>query len=384
MPDPSVAPQGGALSGGFTPGYTPTTPPLTAAATQPGVDFASLVQRFGPDQAVAMAPSYGITIDPSYLRDLSNQGKELIGAGGGPLSQQIQTVQTNEQKAAQAKMDAINQAMAVLNAQKSGQTTNLPLLAAGAAMLAPTRTGAFTESLSNALGASLPQIEQQRQRDLEAAKLQGTMGIAGADVQGELAKEQADDFWKRIGLGENDLKYAAASGARLEANANTNNTRVLTTGMNDQTRVQTNQNTVDAKDRATVARSAYETAVIDARNRGLTDRETNNQAMLAIRQQLADQAGGKIADSEWNDYQSRVTANMNAITKTMPGMNMSADDLRAKAIEMTVPPAITGKNPTPKAPPAPAQRQPAAQPQAGAKPTKPSLDDIFATAPAQP
>jgi hypothetical protein len=379
MPDPSLS--GGPLTTAFTPNPSgaPVVPPLTAAGGLPQIDFATLVRQYGPDQAAAIAPSLGIKIDPAYTNLLVQQSKDIIGAGG-PLSQQIQTLQTNEQKAAQAKMDRIDQAMQVLKGIQSGQTTNLPLLAAGAAMLAPTRTGAFTESLSNGLSASIPQIEQQRQRQLEQARLQGNLGIESADVQGELAKQQTQDFYKLLDLSQSDLKYAAATGARLEANANTNNTRILTTGMNDQTRLQTNQNTVDAKDRQTEATAAYRAALTANNANKQSETVRHDQAMEAVRQQLG---GDNIAQKDWNDYQARVTANMNAISNnsknSMQVQNMSADELRAKAIEMTPPPPIAGKNPTPKAPLAPAQKP---QPSAGAgQQQRPPLDDIFNPAP---
>lgn len=370
MADPAVAgvQPGGALSGGFVPGYMPAgSPPLTAAAGQPGMDFASLVQRYGPEQAAAMAPTLGIAVDPTYTNMLAKQSQDIMG--GGPLSQQVQTLQTNEQKAAQAKKDAINQAISVLKVNQAGQTTNLPLLAAGAAMLAPTRTGAFTESLSNAIDASLPQVQQQRQRELDQAKLQGSLGVDAADVDLSAAQEQSKDFYTRLGISENDLKYAAASGARMQANVNSNTTRLTT-----------NQNTVDAKDRATDATAAFRSALTSLNGQKLSETQRHNEAMESVRQQLVDQGGGNIAEKDWNDYQSRVTGNMNAISKTMPGMNLDPDTLRAKAIEMTVPPPISGKNPTPKAASAPAQRPAPAQ---SAPATKPSLDDIFATQPTQ-
>lgn len=380
MADPSTyAPTGGALSGAFMPSGGSGTPPLTAAASQPGVDFASLVTRYGPQQAAAMAPSMGIAIDPRYTDMLAQQSQDVMGTGTGPLSQQIQSLQTNEQKAVQEKKDRIAQAMATLQVNQSNQTTNLPLLAASAAMLAPTRTGAFTESLSNGLNASIAPTEQQRQKNLDYAKLQGSLGVDSADVDVGAATQQTQNFLDRFKISSDDLKYAAASGARMQANANTNDTRIVTTGMRDATSEANNQNTVDARNMATGATAAYRAALTDLNGQKLSETERHNQAMETVRQQMAQQGQGTIAQKDWSDYQSRVTGNMNAISKTMQGMNLSPEDLRAKAIEMTVPPAITGKNLTPKAAPAPTQKQP----QQGGQPAKQSLDDIFNPQPTQ-
>lgn len=63
------------------------------------------------------------------------------------------------------RLTAMQRAMTILQA---GHTTNLPLLAAAGALLSPTRTGSFGESLGNAFQAAVPVAEQERKLQEEA------------------------------------------------------------------------------------------------------------------------------------------------------------------------------------------------------------------------
>lgn len=104
-------------------------------------------------------------------------------------------------QSAQQKMAAIQRAMSIL--QASGQhDVNLPALAAAGALMGPTRTGSFGESLSNAVGSAVPQIQRQREIERANALATGQLGIEGADVGIQQSKEQQQDLIQRAGIGE--------------------------------------------------------------------------------------------------------------------------------------------------------------------------------------
>lgn len=93
------------------------------------------------------------------------------------------------------KMARIRNAMAVLQAgsspgvSSSGSGINLPLLAAAAAIGAPTKTGGFSEALSNAMGAGAGALQQQRQAEATNALRQATLDQNSLYRQGVLANQ---------------------------------------------------------------------------------------------------------------------------------------------------------------------------------------------------
>ena len=92
--------------------------------------------------------------------------------------------------------------------------TNLPMLAAAAAMLKPTHSGTFSEALGNAFSAAVPVAEQQRKIAEEAALRKAQMdqnkAIWGArvDVQKDRAATYANSVANRLAVQSraNDLK----------------------------------------------------------------------------------------------------------------------------------------------------------------------------------
>lgn len=135
--------------------------------------FASLLARINGEQPQQPAPSRGAinaTVAPSSAAD---DGGSSAGTGGGALQVGVDT--TGQDPNAASQLDRIRAGIAVLqagNAVPSQQpgAINLPLLAASGAMLAPTRTGGFTESLGNSMTAGASAVAAQRQQD-ETARL---------------------------------------------------------------------------------------------------------------------------------------------------------------------------------------------------------------------
>lgn len=106
---------------------------------------------------------------------------------GGALSQPAQ--QTNDQAA------AIQRAMMVMDIANGGRGgSNLPMLAAAGAMLRPTRTGGFAESLGNAFSSGAGAIQAQRALQENALLRQQQM--------------EMNDQWRKAMIGVRAGHYA--------------------------------------------------------------------------------------------------------------------------------------------------------------------------------
>lgn len=179
------------------------------------------------------------TYDPSVINDLYygrgvGTGAGVGGAGGGggsspSVQQQSQfaesmrganpgatlgALQQARSQDADIKAQRIQQAMSILQANKDSQTTNLPLLAAAGAMLAPTRTGGFSESLGNAMTAAVQPTQVDRTRDTNLAGAMGRLGIEGSDVPLQNDMANIGDFWRQMQLAEQAGSSAALADTR--------------------------------------------------------------------------------------------------------------------------------------------------------------------------
>lgn len=194
----------GALGFSADAGTTPNPQPTPAVLNQVANDPSILA-----DPRMA---SYTSGVDGSrYAQQLDDYGNQIMPQGS-ILSQQSQLDQQRDQYAAQKKAQ-IQNAINILQASQRGQI-NLPLLAAAGAIGAPTHTGGFSEALSNATAAATPVIEQQRVRDLEAARLQGGLGVDSADVDVANNAAAQADFERRVQLANQAHSTAAIVGGR--------------------------------------------------------------------------------------------------------------------------------------------------------------------------
>lgn len=79
--------------------------------------------------------------------------------------------------------DGLSAASRITDPKDAPDATNLPMLAAGAAMLAPTKTGSFSESLGAAFAAAVPVAMKQREitesNQLRAAQMEQNAAIWG-------------------------------------------------------------------------------------------------------------------------------------------------------------------------------------------------------------
>jgi hypothetical protein len=187
----------------------------------------------GQQRGPALAPGYGYGMgmtDPLYALSAtdtsalapqdyepSDTTKSYFKASqalmGNDPAGRFQDLADSRDKAAQQKMAAIERAMTNLQNVGQQQTVNLPLLAAAAGMLAPTRTGGFGESVGNAMREAVPALGQQRQMVQERALQQARLGIEEGSIPSELSQEQMQDYLKQLQVGE---QYGQ-TGARLQS-----------------------------------------------------------------------------------------------------------------------------------------------------------------------
>jgi hypothetical protein len=135
-------------------------------------------------------------------------------AGQGSVSDQLSPLQRAQDAANKVKQQRIQDAIASLQAAQQGQTTNLPLLAAAGAMLAPPGgAGNFGTSLGRAFQAAAPALQQQRQQQQATQQQIANLGITSADVDTAAANQAMQDFYKRV-----QMAQTAASGATTAQN----------------------------------------------------------------------------------------------------------------------------------------------------------------------
>lgn len=161
----------------------------------------------------ALTRRSGQTMDPETAQrvtDLRN-AQAILAAGGGPPPG--------------AGMDnALRAAGGPLASQMDG-ATNLPLLAAAGALLKPTRTGGFAESLGGAMEAGAGALSQQRQLEenarLRAAQLADTaawrQGMVGVNQQRAGSYQQmADARTDQAAAAQERAANAAAAASKTD------------------------------------------------------------------------------------------------------------------------------------------------------------------------
>ena len=199
---------------------------LNTAAAAPGPAPTPSMAYVAPNGGGALsmnapAPSYMPGVDPTllalmnappgpespYARRLADASDALIG-DPTETAGALDSARSNYDRAVQGKMSAIQRAMARLTAVPQGQS-NMPLLAAARGALQPTRTGSIGETIGNAIGAAMPEVEKQRQVERQLAGTLGYLDVenANTDIQGA----QGDEGFleKRLGLAD---KFATQAG----------------------------------------------------------------------------------------------------------------------------------------------------------------------------
>lgn len=178
-------------------------------------------------QAAPAAQSGALGADASGSRWADQMSQGMLGSQMGPgVLSRLDQNQAGISRAVQAKMQRIQDAKNILAQTRGGQTTNLPLMAFGAGMLSPTRTGNIGEALSHGLGQAIPQVQQQRAQDLDYAGTAGKLGIAEADTDLAGQQEASNDFMKRVQMVSQAGTWGDRTAAANQRNEVTNSTRL--------------------------------------------------------------------------------------------------------------------------------------------------------------
>lgn len=163
----------------------------------------------GGDQAngdTGFSPSPLQTAAPDIPGELYGLGRDVM-QGRGPIGQQFDNLQQQRDRAAAGKMAAIDRAMNIISTAQSGQTTNLPLLAAGAGMLKPTY-GGIGAAIGNAAEAAVPALVQQRGVERQTAGELAQLGIEGATVPQEQTRDDLEMLKARLAGAQGPLNAA--------------------------------------------------------------------------------------------------------------------------------------------------------------------------------
>ena len=187
----------------------------------------------------------------------------------------------------QQQMVAMRRAMDTLIANQIAQTGNInvPMLAAAGAMMSPTRTGSFGESMGNAITAAAQGTEAQRR-------------LATEELLGQQQAEM-NQAWRMgmLGLrGEHEQSYGQMAQARQDQ-AQASQLRAQIAGLSLEARTNVQNRALDLKQQGMDDLSAYRQAYLENQQRGQDIRlgtafETSqyHTATLQQRREIADQA----------------------------------------------------------------------------------------------
>ena len=197
-------------------GTAPTAPAPLTAPTSPMM--ASPYGGMDPMALMLAMQGYGAQTPPAEVQNLSQSSQAMLGTPQ-EMTGALSRLGAARDAAAQQKISSIDRAMSILSSAGAGGP-DLVRLMSGSAMMGPTRTGTFGESMSNAGMATAQALQQQRELDRQRAIEQAQLVMQQGAVPGELAQQQAADFYKRIGLGQTLGEWAArAQASNAMANA---------------------------------------------------------------------------------------------------------------------------------------------------------------------
>lgn len=140
------------------------------------VDIGTVAPKQSPLSEQTNEPAYGV--DPAHQQKIINLGAAMLGAGqrgSAGINRQLEDATAGLLRKLQPPEDQIN----------------IPMLSAASALLAPTRTGRFTESLSAAGPALINPLMQQRKEEQQRQILGQQAAIQAARArQAEFLKQQ--------------------------------------------------------------------------------------------------------------------------------------------------------------------------------------------------
>lgn len=198
-------------------GGGPTLPPPTVNAAPYYGDQGGGAGGYGSDPStMAMILGAAGSAPPSPLvQSLMDSASELYGKPGEMVGA-LNSSRTRYNSAVSDKMAAINRAYSLLaSMDPSGPgRTNLPLLAASAGLLQPTRTGTIGESIGNAASGANTAIDHQREIERALAQAMGNNDIEGGSTEIEGATGDNAMLNQRYGNADRMMGQAAQAQGR--------------------------------------------------------------------------------------------------------------------------------------------------------------------------
>ncbi len=192
-------------------------PPAGDAVMTPMPNYGALSPQYGggtpysPYGVYPYPPVMGGDEQPSdYARNLYEQSQQISQAGGGPL-QRLQELKARRDQAAQARIDAIRKAQAILSSAGRGPE-NLPGLMYANGLLSQGMTpgAALGVAGDNAARA----IQYQRGLDYQRALQEGRLEQEAGNVPWEATQAEESAFERQMGMSERSGQAGAYADAR--------------------------------------------------------------------------------------------------------------------------------------------------------------------------
>lgn len=269
-----------------------------SAARRGFADGGDADMSIGPPPEAAPAGRLQPQLQPAPSGALGDDFASQLAQGliPGGVSGALTQVNANQQRLDAAntrKVNAIEATKNILAQTRANQTSNLPLMAFGAAMLQPTHTGGFAESLGNGMNAAIPQISAERQHDMDYALASGKLDIAASDADLARAQDSANDFMKRMQMVAQAGTWQARTQGAYDRTALTNLTRVQVAQMTTDLRTQLG-NAKTETDRARII------ANFTTQNRSIDERVRDDMIKEATNQQRANTSQDAASDRDVN------------------------------------------------------------------------------------
>lgn len=186
-------------------------------------DLSELLESIGVSGALpgASPAVSGSKPNDDYIKDQFKLGRALTGTPVETMKA-FDDARDAKKAAVQKRIETLNLATQRLMASKDGNI-NLPLLAAAGALLGPTKTGRFGESLGKAFESSIGPLANQRQQERSDTKQLTEIDMLRAGAEEALAGIDFDILGKKMDYGQKALGNAVTAQTRRDV-AETNAT----------------------------------------------------------------------------------------------------------------------------------------------------------------
>jgi len=131
-----------------------------------------------------------------------------ISEGRKGAIKQMDEIEAGRSRTADEKKAIIKEAKSRLLKQRPDNTELL--LSLSGALLSPTRTGAFTESLGNAASAAAPQLARMREFETNLAGKVGDLDLKSLAIDEQATGNRLNALFKRLGIEDSEQRYLLA------------------------------------------------------------------------------------------------------------------------------------------------------------------------------